>query len=607
SSTLSHKLLFGVLFGLTAIFGMMTPVHYGPGVIFDGRSVILSVGGLIGGPFVALTSACIASLYRIRLGGAGAFVGVAVILASSALGVLFHYIKKQSGNYLGVLPLLGFGLLVNLVMMGFFLLLPHDIGFQVINQMGWNILLVYTAATVLISLMFEDYEEKDKSHHHLERLAYYDSHTALPNQTLMLGHLEQCLSPGQIKTDQYALIILNLDRFKKLIDARGHEYSERLLLIVARRLSEVLDRDDFLAKLAGDEFTLILHTRPSEPGSIRLMAQKMASRVHEILKLPLQMDTESINISGSMGITIFPLSEQDRPGDILQRANLALSMAKHHGGNQTIVFNPSMTNQAEQSFTIGNELHKGIANQELRLHLQSQFDAAGILVGAEALVRWQHPERGLVPPASFIPIAEETDLIVEIGEWVLTEACRVLARIHPINPSIKISVNISPRQFRQAGFTRLVQKILAETGANPRRLTLEVTENLLINDFQDILAKMQELVSWGIRFSLDDFGTGYSSLGYLKRLPIQEIKIDRLFVQEAPTNPDDAALVESILAVARHMKLDVVAEGVETQAQFDFLNARADMFHQGYLFDRPEASSSWLQHYFSINDVPDPS
>jgi len=231
------------------------------------------------------------------------------------------------------------------------------------------------------------------------------------------------------------------------------------------------------------------------------------------------------------------------------------------------------------------------------MFLQPQVDASVKFVGAEALLRWQHPLRGLLPPGVFIPIAEQSDLIVELGSWVMTQACRLLAEQNAKGNDFRISVNVSPRHFRKSNFVSWLKSILVRSGADPARLTLEITESLFIDNMSDVIAKMTELVTLGIHFSIDDFGTGYSSLAYIKRLPIDELKIDKTFVQDAPTDSNDAALVETILAVADHLRLKVVAEGVETEAQARFLNERAAVIHQGYLYGRPELAEKCLEKW----------
>ncbi|HUX63216.1 putative bifunctional diguanylate cyclase/phosphodiesterase [Sulfuricella sp.] len=595
-SALTNTVLIGFLFGVVGVLGMMTPIQYAPGIIFDGRSIILAVAGLIGGPLVALISGLITGAYRFWLGGAGTLVGIAVITASSAIGVTFHYIRKRSGGYLGALPLLGFGFLVHIVMLAIFMFLPDKVGLTVIKEMGVTILLFYPSATMLVCLLFQDYEEKERARGNLEHLAYYDTLTGLPNSSLLMEKLNQSLSSCKQSGHEGALILFNLDRFKTLNDARGHSTGDILLRAVGDRLSTALDTRDILARISADEFAILVQRTEEGSETIASLTQGLADKVHIALKFPLHVGSDEISITSSLGITLFPQNPDDTAGDVLRRVNTAMHRAKQNGGNQSVVFEQSMTGMAEQRFQIERELRKSITDGELRLYLQSQVNASGIVVGAEALVRWQHPERGLIPPVSFIPIAEETDLIVDIGVWVMTKACQILALDEMVGRPVRLSVNVSPRHFRQPGFVAWIRWILADTGADPSHLTLEITEGLLIDNINDVIAKMIELTSLGIHFSIDDFGTGYSSLTYLKRLPIHELKIDKIFIQDAPTNPDDAALVESILAVAKHMKLEVVAEGVETHEQAAFLKARAEVIYQGYLFCKPEPYDIWLKH-----------
>ena len=296
----------------------------------------------------------------------------------------------------------------------------------------------------------------------------------------------------------------------------------------------------------------------------------------------------------SLGVALFPENAQDSALDILRRANTALHHSKHRGGEQTAFFEGGLDEQAKQRFNTEHELHHALGAGQLRVFLQPQVNSVGQDVGAEALVRWQHPQRGLLPPGAFVPIAEETNLIIELGVWVLNEVCKLLVRENSAIAPIRIAVNISPRHFRQSGFVNQIKQILANTGADPARLMLEVTEGMLIDNINDVISKMNELNAIGIHFSLDDFGTGYSSLSYLKRLPINELKIDRTFVQDITTDGNDASLVETILAIAKHLHLQVVAEGVETAEQAAFLNQRGQVIHQGYYFGKPEPIDSWL-------------
>ncbi|HEY0842866.1 EAL domain-containing protein [Methylotenera sp.] len=593
---LTQTLFFGFLFGIAGVIGMMTPVQYGNGVIFDGRSIILFVAGMFGGPFVAALCASIIGAYRIWLGGVGVYIGVIVTAMAALFGVAFYYYRKSVGGSLNALQLLGAGLLVHLVMLLLFLYLPGGIGIWIDKQLGPTIILFYPVATMLICLLFQDYEEKEHGRVELHRLAYYDSLTGLPNRSLQIDRLNHALLECKNTGAKGALILLNLDRFKTLNEARGHAVGDLLLCFIADRLKLLVEADGMLARMSADEFAVLVQRNAGSTTDIDSVVNHLLDKIRVQLKLPIQLGDDEVIASGSIGIATFPVNIEDDAGDVFRRADTAMHRAKQNGGNQSILFEQSMASVAEQRFKIERELRLAIPAGELMLYLQTQVNAAGVMVGAESLVRWQHPERGLVPPSLFIPVAEETDLIVDVDVWVLTETCRILARQDVYSLPIRVSVNISPRHFRQRSFVSSIKTILADTGADPTHLTLEVTEGLVIDNISEVIAKMTELTLLGIHFSLDDFGTGYSSLSHLKRLPIHELKIDKTFVQDAPHDPDDAALVESVLAIAKHMQLNVVAEGVETQEQADFLNARAEVIHQGYLYSKPVPAISWVQN-----------
>jgi diguanylate cyclase (GGDEF)-like protein/PAS domain S-box-containing protein len=439
-----------------------------------------------------------------------------------------------------------------------------------------------------------DITERKQSEANVHRLAYYDSLTGLPNRLLLMDRLGQTLTLTRREKRMSAIIFLNIDRLKMLNDALGHAAGDLLLKSVADRLASILREDDTLARMTGDEFAILLQNLDTAAHTASRHAHVVADKIHHAMKQPFSSGVEDVTITVSLGVTLFPELEHDAPDDILRRADTALHRAKKSGGNQTAFFETDMEEIASQRFQIERELRQAIRADELHVYLQSQVDADGNVVGAEALVRWQHPVRGLITPAAFVPIAEESDLIIDLDGWMLKQVCRLLTMETIMNTPIRISVNISPRHFRQRGFVQSLRNLLTLTGADPSHLTLEVTEGLMIDNMNDVVAKMTELAALGIHFSVDDFGTGYSSLAYLKRLPIHELKIDKTFVQDAPDDPDDAALVEVILSVASHLKLKIVAEGVENQSQADFLNARAKVIHQGYFFSRPEPAHAWL-------------
>jgi len=443
----------------------------------------------------------------------------------------------------------------------------------------------------------QDITDRKLAEAQIHRLAYFDAITGLPNRTLLMDRLTQMLAVGRRSGHQEALLLLNLDRFKNINDARGHTLGNALLKALGERLGELLREGDTLARLAADEFALLLPDLNHQPERASRHALSVADKIHGALRQPFAIGGEEVTVTATLGITLFPEAPDETPDHILRRADNALHRAKDAGGNQTAFFETGMGESAEQRFRVERELHRAIPAGELRLFFQPQVDALGKLTGAEALVRWQHPERGLIPPGVFIPVAEESDLIVELGVWVLAEACQLMAREDMAGYPLRLSVNLSPRHFRQKGFVPWLRDLLSASGADPTHLTLEVTEGLMIDNLNDVVAKMSELTAMGIHFSLDDFGTGYSSLAYIKRLPIDELKIDKTFVQDAPTDPDDAALVETILGVAQHMHLKVVAEGVETEEQAAFLNARATVIHQGYLYGRPEPAEAWIARW----------
>lgn len=440
-----------------------------------------------------------------------------------------------------------------------------------------------------------DISEMKRAEARIHHLAYFDGLTGLPNRVLLTDRLTQTIAQSVRDKIYSALILFNVDRFKKINDARGQDSGDHLLKALAPRIAAVVRDGDTLARMGGDEFAILLHSLNGEQQSASHTAMIVANKIQQALNHPFRIGQDEVRITVSMGLTLLPDNTNDSANDVIKRADNALHKAKKMGGNQVLFFESEMGRAAEQYFQIERELRKAIERSELQLYLQSQVDASGAVVGAEALVRWLHPERGLIPPIMFVPIAEDTDLITDIDKWVFTQVCQLLASAALRERSMRIAVNISPRHFCHSNFVSWIKTTIANTGVDAGKLTLEITEGLLVDNVSDAIAKMSELSALGVHFSIDDFGTGYSSLSYLKRLPIHELKIDKVFVQDAPANSDDAVLVETILAVAKHLRLRVVAEGVETQAQADFLNERAAVIHQGYLYCKPEPIHSWLE------------
>jgi diguanylate cyclase (GGDEF)-like protein/PAS domain S-box-containing protein len=440
----------------------------------------------------------------------------------------------------------------------------------------------------------EDITERKRAEAEIHRLAFYDTLTGLPNRVLLLERMAQTLAVTRRMRHFSALISFNIDRFKTINDAGGQSLGDILLKAVGERLAYLMREGDVVARISGDEFGILLSNIASQQNTAAHLLLHVAEKIHASLQEPFYLQDERITLTACLGIALLPENELDSPLDIMRRANTALHHAKSEGSGVTAFFEGRLDEVAKQRFDIERELHQAILSGDLRLFLQSQVDADGKVVGAEALVRWQHPQRGLIPPNAFIPIAEESNLIIEIDTWVFNEVCRALACEDMATCVLRIAVNISPRHFRQLDFVDQIKHRLAVSGADPSQITLEVTEGMLIDNIKDVIAKMTELSALGIHFSMDDFGTGYSSLSYLKRLPIHEIKIDKTFVQDVTTDANDASLVETIIAVARHMHLRVVAEGVETVEQAVFLNHLGQIIHQGYLFGRPEPIETWV-------------
>lgn len=436
---------------------------------------------------------------------------------------------------------------------------------------------------------FRDTTERKKVKAQIEYQAYYDGLTDLPNRRLLLNQLEQNLARCKHHGHIGAILFLDLDRFKAVNDSLGHKVGDALLKSVAERLSSGLSTEDTAARLSGDEFVVLLSEVSDELETAEIQVRSFAERIQSILSQPYDIEGRLLHITPSIGITLFPMGNEDTE-TILREADIAMYRAKEKGRNAIQFYLPSMQQDANEKLLLENDLRQAMARDELLLHCQPQTNAEGIIHGAEVLIRWQHPMRGLIPPGDFIPLAEDTGLILPIGEWVLLTACRQLKVWSDESidcTRLTISVNVSPRQFRQKSFVQQIQAILEETGANPACLELEITEGLVIADVEDTIEKMLALQEIGVRFALDDFGTGYSSLNYLKRLPLNKLKIDQSFVRDITTDPNNAAIIETIIAMASHLKLGVIAEGVESEEQLQFLQQQGCHSFQGHHFYRP--------------------
>ena len=439
-----------------------------------------------------------------------------------------------------------------------------------------------------------DITEAKRAEVEIERLAYHDALTGLPNRVLLLDRLSQALAAARRGRRCGAILFVDLDQFKRINDVHGHAMGDAVLREVARRLESYLREEDTVARLGGDEFVVLLPDLAANLDEAGALVLAVAEKIRGALERPVTIDGQEFVSGASIGITVFPKATES-VDDLMREADTAMYRAKEGGRNALAYFEPAMQEAVSERYALERELREAVRAQRFELYLQSQVDADGRVIGAEALLRWEHPQRGLVMPESFIALVEESGLIVPMGEWVLQEACALIARLDAEGRSLPIAVNVSPRQFHQGDFVRRVKEILAATGADPTCLTLEVTESLLVEHASEAVARMSELAALGLRFAIDDFGTGYSSLAYLKRLPLVELKIDKSFVQDIPHDPNDAALVETIVSMARHLHFDVVAEGVENAAQLDFLVQHGCQRFQGYYFQGPLAAGEWIR------------
>ncbi len=430
-----------------------------------------------------------------------------------------------------------------------------------------------------------DITKRKQAESEIHSLAFYDALTRLPNRRLLMDRLHQAMVSGT-RNEQYgAILFLDLDNFKTLNDTKGHDIGDLLLIAVAQRLQGCVREGDTVARFGGDEFVLILEGLSSKQDEAAAQAEMIAEKVRAALNQSYKLDGMQHHSSTSIGINLF----LDHPGtvdELFKQADVAMYQAKQAGRNAIRFFDPAMQAVLDARSELEEALRGAISKQQLRLHYQIQVDAALQPIGAEALLRWEHPDLGMVSPAQFIELAEETGLILPIGLWVLETACAQLRlwQSDPLFRELDVSVNVSARQFRHEDFVAQVEDVLDKSGIDPSRLKLELTESLILNNVEDSISKMHQLKSIGVDFSMDDFGTGYSSLSYLKRLPLDQIKIDQSFVRDISTDPSDAAIVQTIIAMAETLGLKVIAEGVETEAQREFLELRGCPAFQGHLF-----------------------
>jgi diguanylate cyclase (GGDEF)-like protein/PAS domain S-box-containing protein len=433
-----------------------------------------------------------------------------------------------------------------------------------------------------------DITAKKEAEDRINSLAFFDPLTELPNRRLLLDRLKHAIASSAREENYSALLFIDLDNFKTLNDTLGHDTGDLLLQHTARRLASCIREGDTVARLGGDEFVLLLESLSDNAQDAATSAETVGGKILLALNEPYQLAGFTCHSSPSIGVTLFA-EHQGNLEDLLKRADLAMYQAKEAGRNTLRFFEPEMQAAVTTRAAMEADLREALRNGQFLLYYQAQVDRCGAITGVEALLRWRHSQRGLESPLTFIPLAEVTGLIVPIGRWVLETACSQLRAwsLQPAMRHLSIAVNVSARQFYQNDFVEQVLAILEQTGASPRLLKLELTESLLVSNIEGVITKMNTLKAIGVQFSLDDFGTGYSSLSYLKRLPLNQLKIDQSFVRDILTDANDAAIAKMVIALADSLGLAVIAEGVETMPQRDFLAVQGCHAYQGYLFSKP--------------------
>ncbi|CAE6772244.1 hypothetical protein R69927_00874 [Paraburkholderia domus] len=433
-----------------------------------------------------------------------------------------------------------------------------------------------------------DITERKKSEEKIRELAFYDTLTRLPNRALLLDRLRQSMVASHLNKVCGALMFIDLDHFKTLNDTLGHDQGDLLLRQVANRLSSSVDEGDTVARVGGDEFVVVLGNLSLDKAVATAETEAAGERILTVLGCAYELNGVQFRSTASIGVTVFN-GEQTSTDELFKQADLAMYKSKERGRNAMCFFDPAMQTAVLRRAELEVGLRSAIEENRIVLHYQAQVVDGDRITGAEALARWEHPERGLIPPGEFIPLAEESGLILEMGRTVLASACAQLAlwAARPSMAHLSIAVNVSARQFREPDFVDGVLAVINRTGARADRLKIELTESVLVENVQDIIEKMTALRARGVTFSLDDFGTGYSSLAYLKRLPLDQLKIDRSFVRDILVDPNDADIARTIVALARSFDLGVIAEGVETEAQRDFLAVAGCHAYQGFLFCKP--------------------
>ena len=444
---------------------------------------------------------------------------------------------------------------------------------------------------------------RKQAEHKIEHQAYHDELTGLPNRRLLMDRLRKALSFCENHKRVGGFLYMDLDHFKTINDSLGHPVGDDVLCEVAKRLVEQVEKEATVARLGGDEFVILFPEVDDNIDRVSILIQQKASEIQSLLSGTYHIQEHDLHITPSIGISIFPLQNQSED-DVLKQADTALYRAKEAGRNTFRFFHPRMQDAADHRMELENDLHKAMDSDDFCLYIQPQFNFQQQLEGGEVLIRWNHSVRGIISPEEFIPIAEETGLILEIGEWVIRQTCITIQKLKQENSwpeNMRLAINVSPLQFHQHGFVNLVQKILNEYDVDACCIELEITEGMLIHNVETVINKLTVLRQMGVCISIDDFGTGYSSLSYLKRLPVEKLKIDQSFIKNVHQDADNSVIVDTIIAIAQHMNLNVIAEGVESKDELEWIHNKGCLVYQGYLFSKPLNSHDFIQKYLKNN------
>ncbi|HEY3301364.1 MAG TPA: bifunctional diguanylate cyclase/phosphodiesterase [Methylophilaceae bacterium] len=468
-----------------------------------------------------------------------------------------------------------------------------------IKKIAYNI-------NLILERLIDKKSEKEKQ---IYDLAFHDPLTGLQNRRFIMQKLE-AITTAEVDNQEFnALIYIDIDKFKALNDTKGHEYGDMLLIEVARRMKNLVRVVDIVSRFGGDEFVILVQKISEYEEDASAITWEITERIRDTLAAPYELNNYVHHSSPSIGICLFNSNHQSSAGEIIKCADIAMYQAKQAGGNRRQFFDPEMQKTIEDKVAIQNDLKDAIQSKQLSLHYQLQVDENSQPIGAEALIRWQHPVKGNISPVKFIAIAETTDLIIDIGNWVLETALRQLKTWErdSIKNQLTLAVNISAKQFNHPDFIEYISKLISKHKVNSKLLKFELTEGVAVSDIDSVIEKMNVLKDmFGIRISLDDFGTGFSSLSYLKKLPIEQVKIDRSFVRDMTVDQNDASMVKAIVDMAKTFNLEVIAEGVETEEQHEMLAAYGCNFYQGYLFSKPlaiEKFDALLDSFSVVNEL----